>query len=277
MAGGGDELTPARRLLITGAGGALGSLLVRSMRSRYQLRVTTLERKDDGLFDGLDVRYSSLTDFRKMISACEGIDTVVHLGARSLEDQWPEISSSNIEGTYVLFEAARRQGVKRIIFASSHHVGGFHRRERVTGPMDSLRPDSLYAVSKIFGEALGRLYVDKHGMSVICQRIGVCRATPPHRRALWAWLSERDFVELTVRCIEAQDVRFLIVYGVSKNSRKQWANPGASVISFVAQDDAESFVGRVPNLSEEPDFEARFQGGAFCAQDFSSRQPVLYE
>ncbi|MGE0501957.1 MAG: NAD-dependent epimerase/dehydratase family protein [Rhizobiaceae bacterium] len=257
-----------RKVLITGAGGALGSLLVRAFRDRYELRVTTREPRADGLFDGLEVRYATLGDLGAMEALCEGIDTVVHLGGRSLEDSWDEISRSNIDGAYAIFEAARRQRVRRLVYASSHHVGGFLPRDRVTGVTDEYRPDSLYGVSKVFGEALGRLYADKHGMSVICQRIGVCRPAPPHRRSLWSWLSEPDFVDLTVRCIEADGIHFHIVYGVSDNTRKQWDDSGARVIGFFPKDDAETFVPAMAGKLDEPAFDARFQGGAFCAEGF---------
>jgi uronate dehydrogenase len=118
----------------------------------------------------------------------------------------------------------------------------------------------------VAGEALGRLYADKHGLSVICQRIGVARPRPPHRRGLWTWLSERDFVHLTERCIEAPDIHFQIVYGVSRNTRKLWSTTGADAIGYQPQDDAEDHLGALD--LDEPAFEARFQGGTFCAADF---------
>jgi uronate dehydrogenase len=255
-----------RAILITGAGGALGSVLVAEWRDKYSLRVTT-RAPSEALFDWLDVRYCELTDLSAINAAMEGIDTVVHLGGRSLEDDWEEIAGSNITGTYNVFEAARRNRVRRVVYASSHHVGGFHRRDRITGFGDEVRPDSLYAVSKVFGEALGRLYADKHGLSVICQRIGVARPRPPHRRALWTWQSERDFVHLTERCVEAENIHFQVVYGVSNNTRRLWDMTGADAIGYHPQDDAERFVTDIdPN---EPAFEARFQGGTFCADGFT--------
>lgn len=255
-------------LLITGAGGALGSLLVREFRGRYRLRVTSREAPGS-LFDGLEARLAELTDRDAMDTLMDGVHTVVHLGGRSLEGSWNEILASNIDGTHAVFDAAHRNGVKRIVYASSHHVGGFHRRERITSEHDVPRPDGLYGVSKVFGEALGRLYADKHGMSVICQRIGVCRPHPPHRRGLWAWLSESDFVHLTERCIfAADDVRFLVVYGVSRNRRQQWDNRGANVIGYRPQHDAEAYAADIETQPPEPAFEARFQGGSFCADGF---------
>lgn len=263
-------------LLITGAGGALGRLLVLEYRNRYRLRVTSREAAGN-LFVGLDARVAELTDCAAMDALMKGVHTVVHLAGRSLEDSWDKIVASNIEGTHAVFDAAHRNGVKRIIYASSHHVGGFHCRDRITGENDVPRPDGLYGVSKVFGEALGRLYADKHGVSVICQRIGVCRPKPPHRRSLRAWLSERDFVHLTERCILAPDnIRFLVVYGVSRNTRRQWDNPGAALIGYLPQDDAETYAAEVEAQPPEPEFEARFQGGSFCADGFDG-DPVCID
>jgi uronate dehydrogenase len=260
------NMIAARSILITGAGGALGGLLVAAWRDRYRLRAATRYPRSDGSLDGIDVRYGELTDFAAVDQAMKDVDTVVHLGGRSLEDSWEEIVSSNITGTYNVFEAARRNGVRRVVYASSHHVGGFHRRDRITGEKDEVRPDSLYAVSKVAGEALGRLYADKHGLSVICQRIGVARPRPPHRRGLWTWLSERDFVHLSERCVEAPDIHFQVVYGVSRNTRKLWITTGADVIGYRPKDDAEDHLGDLD--VDEPALEARFQGGSFCAAGF---------
>lgn len=255
----------ARTVLITGAAGTLGSLLVAAWSDRYRLRLFL--REPDPRFAGMDVHVGDLADPAAVARAMRGVDTVVHLGGKSLEGPWPEIAESNIAGTYNVFEAARQERVRRLVYASSHHVGGFHRRDRVTGVADALRPDSLYAVSKVFGEALGRLYADKHGLSVVCQRIGVCRPRPPHHRGLWTWLSERDFVQLTERCVEAEPVRFLVVYGVSANTRRIWDTAGAEAIGYRPEDDAEAWAAELP-AAGEPAFEARFHGGSFCADGF---------
>ncbi len=103
------------------------------------------------------------------------IDCVVHLAGASVESPWDKVLPLNIEGCYNTFEAARRQGVKRVIFASSNHAVGFHRRERFIDNTVLPRPDTRYGVSKVFGEAVGRLYADKYGLSVACLRIGTFR------------------------------------------------------------------------------------------------------
>jgi uronate dehydrogenase len=138
---------------------------------------------------------------------------VVHLAGipyEPLDNAWAEILPANIVNTYNVFEAARRAGVKRVVFASSNHVVGFYRRERTVGIDVPPRPDSYYGVSKVFGEALGRLYADKYAMSVACLRIGSFRQTPEDRRQLTTWLSHDDGARLLRCCIDAPPFHFLV-------------------------------------------------------------------
>jgi len=194
---------------------------------------------------------------------------VVHLAGQPLEAPWEEILSANIVTTYNVFEAARLAGVRRFVFGSSHHVVGFHRRDRVVGTEAPVRPDTRYAVSKVFGEALGRLYADKHGLSVVCQRIGVARPRPPHERALWTWQSEGDYVRFTRCCLAAPDIHFLVVYGVSRNTRRLW-DTAAERIGYEPRDDAEDHLDEIRATSgPEPALERLFHGGSFCAQEFA--------
>jgi uronate dehydrogenase len=121
----------------------------------------------------------------------------------------------------------------------------------------------------VFGEAIGRLYADKYGMSVICQRIGVARPKPPHKRALSAWLSESDFIRLTLACLRASGVHFDIVYGVSANGETYWDNDGAKRIGYTPQDNAAAFAAEAlaQGAAEDP-VEALFQGGKFTSDEF---------
>ena len=139
-----------------------------------------------------------------------GIDCVVHLAGMPVEAAWEKVLPLNIEGCYNVFEAARRAGVKRIIFASSNHAVGFHRRERFIDTNVVPRPDTRYGVSKVFGEALGRLYADKYGLSVACLRIGsfLTPDRPTEARQLLTWISHRDMVQLVRRCIDYPDLSF---------------------------------------------------------------------
>jgi uronate dehydrogenase len=260
-----------RTVLITGAAGYLGGVLRAGLRSRFRLRLTDRVALRTPLEPAEEFHLAELENPEAWDPLLRGVDAVVHLGA-SLQEAgpWETILSANIAGTYNVFESARRCGVRRVVYASSHHVNGFHRRTRRIGVEDSLRPDSRYGVAKIFGEALGRLYADKHGMSVVCQRIGVARPRPPHRRSLSNWLSERDFVELTRCCLVAPDVHFHVVYGVSASSQGFYDSAPAEAIGFKPQDNADDYRAEVlaKNPDPEPAVEGLFQGGHFCGLEF---------
>jgi nucleoside-diphosphate-sugar epimerase len=178
---------------------------------------------------------------------------VVHLAAAaSVESPWPEVLGSNIIGTYNVFEAARAAGVELVVFASSNHVIGGYEIEgspslyqiddsRVYDEHSDLKPDSLYGASKVFGEALGRYYSDRHGLRVVCLRIGsVVKDDDPAvasrsgsggwlgltpdellLRYRATWLSQRDCAELFACALDSQ-VRWAVAYGTSDNRRKIW-------------------------------------------------------
>lgn len=259
-----------QRVLITGAAGYLGGVLRCALRDGgLQVRLTDRQSPSYPIEANEEFFEADLVDMARVRKAADGMEAIVHLGGQAVEGSWDAILSANIIGTYNVFEAARQASVKRVVFASTHHVVGFHRRTRRIGTDAELRPDSRYAASKVFGEALGRLYADKHGLSVICQRIGVARPKPPHRRALSAWLSEEDFVALTLRCLWARGVHFKIVYGVSANKESFWdAKPGRD-IGYEPTSKAQDFAQEI--LSEpdrENEVERLFQGGQYTAMEF---------
>src|SRR5271170_4237270 len=164
-----------KRILITGAAGQIGKALRQGLRGSYPL-IRLLDVAPLGAAEkGEEVLTADIRDPAAIETATAGIDCVVHLAGQATEAPWEKVLPLNIEGCYNVFEAARRNGVKRIVFASSNHAIGFHRRERFIDNRVAPRPDSRYGVSKVFGEALGRLYADKHGLSVACLRIGAFR------------------------------------------------------------------------------------------------------
>lgn len=263
-------MTTLPTVLITGACGSLGSVLRNRLGNRFRLRLSDRGRPPPALADSEEFYEASLEDSKAVEAMMHGIDAVVHLGGASAEAPWDVILQSNIIGTYNVFECARRCGVRRIVYASTHHVMGFYRRDRRVGTEDPVRPDTRYGVSKVFGEALGRLYADKHGLSVICQRIGVSRPRPPHRRSLSNWMSEADYAELTRCCLDARDVHFLVVYGVSRSAEGFYDTSAAASIGFVPRDSADDFRAEVLTLQPLPDPtpEGLFQGGSYCAAEF---------
>ncbi len=176
-------------VLITGAAGTIGRRLRLLLRGQYpSIRLSDRVVPRD-LAAGDEFIKADLADLAAVEKAVAGVEGIVHLGGISGESDWPSILESNIVGTYNLFEAARRHGVRRIVFASSNHAIGFYRRTRRIGTDVLPRPDSRYGVSKAFGESLAALYADKYGLRVLCLRIGNFGDKPVDKRRLSIWIS----------------------------------------------------------------------------------------
>src|SRR5207342_2400745 len=182
---------------------------------------------------------ADLASLAEVERAVAGVDGIVHLGGFSVEGPWDTILQANIIGCYNLFEAARRQGVRRVVFASSNHVVGFYPRQRRIGVDEPVRPDSRYGASKAFGEALAALYAYKHGLRVTCLRIGNVSDTPAHQRMLSIWLSPADLVQLIRIGLEYPEIRHEIFFGVSDNARGFWDNEAAFRYGYRPQGRAE--------------------------------------
>ncbi|HJV30076.1 MAG TPA: NAD(P)-dependent oxidoreductase [Gaiellaceae bacterium] len=145
-----------------------------------------------------------------------------------------------MSATYNVFEAARQAGVRRVVFASTSHVTGFYPRTELVGPHHAPRPDTVYAVTKVFGEAFGRLYADKFGLEVVCVRIGAFSDVPDEPGARSMWLSRRDAVDLFSKCVSAPVTDFTVVYGVSANADSWWDNTSAGSLGYAPKDSAET-------------------------------------
>ena len=252
------------RILITGAAGEIGRTLRAGLRGAYGLLRLSDMRPMTVAEAGEETVHADLTDAAAVAKLMDGIDCVVHLGGVPREAAWDAILHSNIEGTYNVFEAARTHGVRRIVFASSNHAIGYHRVGKRVGVEEPPRPDSRYGVSKVFGEALGRLYADKHGLEIAALRIGSFRREPGDFRQLSTWISHRDTVQLVRRCIDAPRFHFIVLYGVSANTRSRWDNPHAALVGYAPQDDAETYADRFEApLLDGTDPVAEFHGGPF--------------
>ncbi|CAN5305716.1 NAD(P)-dependent oxidoreductase [soil metagenome] len=260
-----------RRILLLGAAGGIGSAIREGLRDRYGLMRLADIAPLAPAGPGEDVVQADLLDIPSLVAAMAGIDTVVHMAGVPVEPEtnaWEQVLPANIIGAHNLFEAARLAGVRRVLFASSHHAAGFHRRDASTAETLVPRPDSYYGVSKVFGEAMGRMYADKFGLQVLSLRIGAYRDRPSDPRQLSVWISPRDMVEL-VRCgIEAPDFGYATVYGVSNNTRSFWDNSAAAFLGYVPVDNAEDWAEEVRAGAPEDPTAAPFQGGWYCAKDF---------
>jgi uronate dehydrogenase len=260
-----------RHVLVTGAAGRIGRWTRQLLSGVYPLLRLSDVKPMDPPRPGEEIMEADLADLGATERLMEAIDGVVHLGAMSVEAPWDVILRSNIEATYNVFEAARRRGVRRVVFASTNHVVGFYRRDQRIDHRAAPRPDSRYGVSKAFGEALGALYADKYGLEVFVIRIGNVTETPVDERRLSIWTSPRDFVQLARIGLEHPDIRYEIVYGVSDNARSFWDNGNAHRLGYRPQNRSEPHaetVLRREDARERDPVARRFQGGTFCSDEY---------
>jgi len=262
----GVQMTQKRKVLVTGAAGVIGQAFIHHLGETYDIFGIDLKEAP-----GTPTLVANINDLSAIAGAFEGMDAVVHLAATiSVDSPWDAVLQANLIGTYNVFEAAHKAGVASVIFASSNHtVGGYELDglpsiydlgdSRVYDHTVEDRPDSLYGVSKVYGEALGRHYSEAFGMRVYCLRIGSVRAdddprdpsvatgsfwldlTPAQKfeRLRATWLSQRDAAGLISACIEAEQTKFAIVYGISNNPRQMWDLTHAKdVLGWAPQDSA---------------------------------------
>lgn len=264
-----------KRVLITGAAGQIGAHMSRLLHDRYDLRLLYHEQEPPAGC-GKERLQGDIRDLATMERAAAGMDAIVHLaGASRHYHPWQLCLELNVIGLYNAYEAARRQGVRKVVFASSNHAAGNYELDDVPMtpenqarfatelwhdlhppalhgapvPMVTVdlpaRPDSYYGATKVFGEALGRYYSEAFGLSVICLRIGSFLDEPRVPRNLATWCSPRDLAQLTWRAIES-DIPFLVVYGISGNKRRYWdIAPAQRLLGYDPEDDAEEWADRL--------------------------------
>jgi uronate dehydrogenase len=212
-----------------------------------------------------EVMPCNLADDKAVHALVAGADAIVHLGGVSVERPFEEILPANIQGTYNLYEAARRHGVRRVVFASSNHVIGYYRQGEVIDAAAPPRPDGYYGVSKAFGEQLAQFYFDRHGIETVCLRIGSSFPVAKDRRMLVTWLGYDDLEQLICRAIFVPKVGFTIVYGMSANRDRWWDNRLAAHLGYAPVESSEQFREQVESVPPLPadDPAGWYQGGAF--------------
>jgi len=256
-------------LLLTGAAGGLGKELRRRLKAHCEiLRLSDIADLGEAA-PGEELCPAALQDRAAVLPLLAGVDAVIHLGGLSTEYDFDAILQANILGTYNLYEGARRHGVKRVVFASSNHVSGFRRQNEVVSPLDPMRPDSHYGLSKAFGENLAQFYWDRYGVETVSLRIGSSFPEPRDRRMLASWLSYDDLERLVVAALTAPIVGHTVVYGMSDNATAWWDNTPARHLGYRPQDSSEDFRAAVEArqpVIDGRDAAALYQGGGFVKQ-----------
>lgn len=259
-----------KKLVLTGAAGRLGSYL-REPLARFAdtLVSTDLAHEIGTLYEGESYVRADLQNFEEIFDIMQGADMVVHFGAVGDEAPFEEIVGPNIIGAYNVWEAAHRQGVSRVVYASSIHAVGMYPKTELIGTDVPHRPDTFYGLAKCFAEDLARLYWDKRNLEAVCLRILSC-AQVTSARALGTWLSYADLVQLVEKALTVQAPGFSVIYGVSNNDRSPVDNSKASHIGFRPKDNAEQFADTIlseafPSNPSDPGTSCH--GGPFAAVD----------
>ena len=249
-----------KKILITGISGLVGGVITGKLKDKYT--ITGVDRRK---FNDVPTLQADCTNLERVLPAFNGIDVVIDLASDPNQySEWDVIHKTNLICTSTALEASRISGVDRYIFASSNHATGMYEfdspyKEIVNGEYSKvdnknfqllttempIRPDGPYGIGKAFGEAAGRYYSDKYGLSVMCLRIGTLNAesAPTNTRQFSTLLTHNDLARLVISCIEAsKDIRFGIYYGVSNNKWKFWDTSNSlQEINYKPEDDAESF------------------------------------
>lgn len=269
-----------KKLVLTGAAGRLGSYL----REPLSKLTETLVSSD--LSDGLGALYpgetyvkADLANYDEIHALLEGADMVVHFGAVGDEAPFDTILGPNIVGAYNVWEAAYRNGLRRVVYASSIHAVGMHSKMDFVGTDAPHRPDTFYGLAKCFAEDLARLYWDKRRVEAVCLRILSC-AQVTDARALGTWLSYDDLIHLVERAISTPTTGFSVVYGVSNNDRAPVDNAKASFLGYRPKDNAEQFAAEILANTPPQDLDDPTHlhlGGAFAKVDLGSSGQALMD
>ncbi len=257
-----------KKLVLTGAAGRLGSYLREPLTALCDELVSSDLADDLGkLYPGERYLKADLANYDEIHALLEGADMVVHFGAISDEAPFDQILGPNIIGAYNIWEAAYQHGLRRVVYASSIHAVGMHKRQDFIGTDVPHRPDTYYGLAKCFAEDLASMYWDKRGLESVCMRILSC-AQVNNTRALGTWLSYDDLIQMVTRAIDTPTTRYSLVYGISNNDRAPVDNASASYLGYKPKDNAEEFASEVLAEAEPAninDAAHMYHGGPFAA------------
>ena len=265
------------KVALTGAAGGLGRVLrAEGLERGWNIRSSAREPLE-ALAPGEDLCVGDLRDAAAIDRLLAGVDVLIHMAGTSVERPLDEIIDNNLRGLVEVYEGARRQCVRRIVFASSNHAIGMYRsNETQRLPLDcKLRPDTFYGLSKVWGEAIGQMYWDKHGIETVNVRIGSCMPQPTEPRHLATWLGHEDLFRLMECCFQSATLGCLAVWGVSANTRSWWDNNQAAALGYTPRQNAEDWAAEILLKPDPLDLlSQQFQGGIFVTSDYSREKPL---
>jgi len=251
-----------KRIAITGGAGHIASQLRGFLCPEAEhLRLIDL-RPANNLASNESFFEGDLADATAMRAALQGMEGVIHLGGIPREAEIGDMLRTNVLGTYNLYEAARENGIDRVVFASSNHATGFYPRSQTITPLDIARPDTRYGLSKCWGELVAGFYYDKAGIRTLSIRIGNAGAYPNSERSAAIWISARDLFQLVKIGLTHPDIAAAVVYGVSRTDARWWRDETAERLGYEPQDHTRDHLR--PKPTRESAVAAFFQGGGFC-------------
>ena len=254
------------KIVLTGASGRLGSYL-REPLSKITKKLVSTDKEDIGktlhneVFKKLNIK-----NFKEVNKILKKTDLIIHFGAYSNEGPFQEILESNILGTYNIWKSAKKNKIKRIIFASSIHSVGMYRANETINHKVMHKPDTFYGLSKCFGENLAQMYWDKCGIECLTIRILSC-AKVTSKRSLSTWLSYDDLIRIVIQSTKIKKLGFEIIYGVSNNKRLNVDNTNATrKLKINIKDNAEKFLNK---LEQKLDIKKDKPGDQYLGGPFS--------
>lgn len=258
-----------KKIVLTGAAGNLG----RQLRGPLAGMAETLVSTDIAAAPTSDLApnetyvQADLAQMDAIAPLLEGADMVVHFGAIVAEVPFEEMLGPNFIGSYNIWEAAHRHGVRRVVYASSIHAVGMYPKWERIGIEAAHAPDTFYGLAKCFTEDLARMYWDKRGLEAVCLRILSCTEAPNNARALGSWLSYPDLVRLVTRALDTPVTGFSVIYGVSDNDRSPVDNGLAHHLGYRPRDNAEDFAPEIlakAPIADPQDLSQSHHGGPFA-------------
>ena len=261
------------KVALSGASGNVGRILREELPKRgVDLRSAGGRTALQPLRAGEDVMHGDLRDPAVVDRLLNDVGVLIHMAGTSVERPLPEIIENNLVGLHQIYEGARRNGVRRIIYASSNHAFGMHSVNTKLKLGSEFRPDGFYGLSKVWGEAMARMYWDKHGIEGISLRIGTTKGRPPEdARQLSTWMGTDDLVQLMMKCIETKEVGYAVVWGISANTRAYYDLSEGNAIDYRPVENAEQFASEILKQPNPLDPVAQtFQGGPFVTMDYTA-------